>query len=110
MFEQLVRESVAEAVKPIEKRRRIREPRPQVETSRGFPVIKNPWGLSPRQYACLDIMTDSDLSDKELAIQLGMHKNTFGSHILRAKKALGVGSARRALLVFDRWKQTQGKI
>lgn len=108
MFEQLVREPEVKPVKlPSVKELRTRDLRVKCREKFLASYIPNPWGLSPQQFACMDLISNEDASDSELADILCISKKTFSTHLTRARESMGTRSIRAATIRFDRWKQNQ---
>lgn len=109
MFDQLIKKldpEVSEPVKSVTTRKSVEH---DVHVKRAkihykATYVPNPWNLSARQFACLELLASCDELDKVLADRLGIGVKTFSSHTGRARAAMGVKTTSAAIVKFDRWK------
>lgn len=75
----------------------------------GYPQKNlNPWGLTRREVDMMDAMCETG-SLKGAARRLGLTEWGAGVHQKHAYAKMGVHEKVRACIIFDRWRQAEGK-
>lgn len=71
-----------------------------------FPVVANPWDLSPSQCAVMNALAEH-FTVQRASDALHMAKKTTEVHLTRAREAMGCVNTMQAVLMWDRNQRTQ---
>lgn len=73
-----------------------------------YPVIENPWDLTPQQCEALRLIA-AGLTNPKAAKQMGVGVKTFEAHLRLGRKNMGTDSRVRAAVLWDRFTGGRGE-
>lgn len=71
--------------------------------------VANPWRLSLCEVDVMDAIVADDDELDAIAAKLKVAPATLRSHTSSVRKRMGVNTTVRAAVLWDRWRQTDGK-